>query len=254
MKKQLLLYAFFASMTLFAQKKISAYDKGEWLKYRVHYGFVNAGYATLEVNEVVKNNLPHFHFKGKGWTVGVSSWFFKVDDRYESFVNKENSLPTHAVRRVNEGGYIINRDTYFDHTKKIALVEDHKNKTKKEFDASDVQDMISAFYLLRNYNLEGLSVGESVQIKMFFDDTIFPFKMKYLGKENMKTDFGTIPCYKLRPYVQSERVFKEKESLTLWVSADSAKVPVRIQAALAVGSIKVDLLEYKGLSYPFSFI
>ena len=28
----------------------NAYDVGEWFKFRIHYGFVNAGYATLEVN------------------------------------------------------------------------------------------------------------------------------------------------------------------------------------------------------------
>jgi hypothetical protein len=54
-----------------------------------------------------------------------------------------------------------------------------------------------------------------------------------------------------RPLVQSGRVFKEEESLTIWISDDDNKMPVRIKANLAVGSIKADLEGFKGLKYPF---
>jgi hypothetical protein len=55
-----------------------------------------------------------------------------------------------------------------------------------------------------------------------------------------------------RPLVQSGRVFKEEESLTVWISDDNNKLPIRIQASLAVGSIKADLDAYKGIKYPFT--
>ena len=54
-----------------------------------------------------------------------------------------------------------------------------------------------------------------------------------------------------KPLVQTGRVFKEKESVTLWITDDDNKVPVRIKAELAVGSLKADLDEYKGLKNPF---
>ena len=54
-----------------------------------------------------------------------------------------------------------------------------------------------------------------------------------------------------RPLVQSGRVFKEEESLTVWISDDNNKLPVRIKANLAVGSIKADLDGFKGLKFPF---
>jgi hypothetical protein len=46
-------------------------------------------------------------------------------------------------------------------------------------------------------------------------------------------------------------VFKEKESLTLWISADNNKIPIRIKADLVVGSIRVDLDAFRGLNHPF---
>jgi imidazolonepropionase-like amidohydrolase len=47
------------------------------------------------------------------------------------------------------------------------------------------------------------------------------------------------------------RVFKEEESLTLWVSADENKIPLKIKADLAVGSLRADLIEYKSLKHYF---
>ena len=56
---------------------------------------------------------------------------------------------------------------------------------------------------------------------------------------------------KFRPYVQSGRVFREQESVTLWITDDGNKIPIRLQADLAIGSIKVDLEEFKNLVAPF---
>ena len=67
----------------------------------------------------------------------------------------------------------------------------------------------------------------------------------------MKTKFGYVKCLKFRPYVMAGRVFKEEESVTLWVSADKNKIPLKIKADLRVGSIVADLEAFKGLSHPF---
>ena len=86
---------------------------------------------------------------------------------------------------------------------------------------------------------------------MFFDDEITKFKLKFLGREDIDTKFGTVPTMIFRPLVQSGRVFKEEESLTVWISDDDNKIPVRIKANLAVGSIKADLDGFKGLRNSF---
>ena len=52
-----------------------------------------------------------------------------------------------------------------------------------------------------------------------------------------------------KPYVFSGRVFKEQESVTVWISDDDNKIPLRIQANLVVGSIKADLESYIGLLF-----
>jgi hypothetical protein len=60
----------------FDAPKQDAYDAGEWFKFRIHYGIVNAGYA-LEVKDAIINNKKIFHVVGKGYTTGMSRFFSK---------------------------------------------------------------------------------------------------------------------------------------------------------------------------------
>lgn len=238
-------------------KKESTFQPGEWLKFRMHYGLMNASYATLHVKSNTIDGVPVYHVVGKGATTGFASLFFKVDDTYESYFGMEDMKPYRFVRKINEGGYTKDYEINFDHKKDTAVLNDKKNKKTYKFNLQDsIQDLLSAFYYLRNnYDPDELVKGEAVNMKMLYDDDgVFDFKLKYLGTEVLKTKFGKVECYKFRPLVQSGRIFKEKESLALWVSTDDNRIPVRIQADLAVGSIKVDLEAYNGLKNQFKII
>ncbi len=233
----------------------NAFKSGEWLKYRMSYSnFLNAGYAELSLRKTKKKGVVLYHAKGTGKTTGVIGWFFKVRDRYESFFTRDKISPVHFVRRVNEGGHIINRDIYFDKKNNSARIKNHKKKTEKTMTARDVQDMISAVYKLRSEDLGSMKVGKDVKMKLFFDYESFNFKMRYLGKEIIKTKFGKVRCLKFRPIVQAGRVFKEKESVTIWISDDHNKIPLKVKASLAVGSLRADLDAFKGLANPFNII
>jgi len=243
-------------MALSAQKK-PAFKAGEWLKFRIHYGFLNASYATLQLKNDKLDSLPVYHVVGRGKTTGFASIFFKVDDTYESYFGKEDGRPYKFIRKINEGGYTKDIEIRFNYEEDMALLKDNKNKKEYNIPVHDqVQDLLSASYHLRdNYGAEDFKEGEALTMDMLFDDDgIYQFKLKYLGKEVLRTKFGKVECLKFRPYVMSGRVFKEQESLTLWVSNDLNKIPVRIKAELAVGSIKADLDGYNGLKNQFKII
>ena len=142
---------------------------------------------------------------------------------------------------------------FFNQETNRILVKDYKNKREDTFlFADNTQDIMSTFYYLRNHpNIDKLKVGESVSIDMFFDNESTKFKLKFIGNEDIETKFGIVPAMIFRPLVQSGRVFKEEESLTVWISDDDNKIPLRIKANLAVGSIKADLDGFKGLKYSF---
>ncbi len=252
MKNKILLLALIISANTFAQNQ-SAFDVGEYFKFRIHYGLLTAGYATLEVKESVLNNKKVFYTVGHGYTAGMAKAFFKVEDHYQSFIDKNTSKPYQFLRKINEGGYTKDQVGFFNQDSNKVLVKDFKNNTEKSFNVTEnVQDIVSAFYYLRNHpNINKLQVGESIMIDMFFDEEIVKFKLKFVGRERIKTDFGKVNAMIFRPLVQSGRVFKEEESLTVWISDDGNKIPLRIKAELSVGSLKADLDDYRGLKNPF---
>ncbi|MGI9547804.1 MAG: DUF3108 domain-containing protein [Flavobacteriaceae bacterium] len=240
------------------QKDIpAAFKSGEWLRFRIHYGILNASYATLHLTRDKINKVPVYHVVGRGKTTGFASIFFKVDDRYESYFDMKDGKPYRFIRKIDEGGYTRDTEINFDYSRDIAVLDDKKTNKKFNFAVKDsIQDLISAFYYLRNnFEFKDLVENEDIVLEMLFDDDgIFKFKLRYLGKEVLKTKYGKVECLKFRPFVQSGRIFKEQESLTLWVSNDLNKLPIRIKADLAIGSIKADLDGYNGLKNQFKII
>ena len=254
MKKTLLIIlTLMFGQTTIAQND-SAFDSGEWFKFRMSYsGWMKAGEATLEVKDAKINKKPVYHVVGKGKTTGAIKWFFKVKDRYESYFDKETNLPKKFIRDINEGGHTKNLEIEFDQKNQKAYINNIKHNKQTVVDTKpNVQDMVSAFYYLRNnYDTESIQVGDEVSLNMFFDAENYNFKLKYLGRETIRTKFGKVKSLKFRPYVMAGRVFKEQESLTLWVSADNNKIPLKVKADLAVGSLRADLISFKGLKHPF---
>lgn len=248
MKNTLLTFILLVATT-FSFSQSSSFKSGEYLKFQVSYGFINAGIATLELKETTYNGKKVFHAKGNGYTTGVSKAFFKVKDDYQSYFDLKTGQPYRFIRNINEGGYTRNQEGFVNYNNNTVLVKDHKNKNEHTYNVhSEIQDVISAFYNLRNHpKLNNIKNGETIEIDMFFDDEIFKFKLKFMGYEKIKTKFGTVNAMKFRPYVMSGRVFKEKESLTMWISNDENRIPLRVQASLLVGSLKADLIQYKNL-------
>ncbi|MBW1295828.1 DUF3108 domain-containing protein [Aquimarina litoralis] len=256
MKRFLLLLIVLFTTALNAQENHKSFENGEWFKFKIRYGVFTASYATLEVKDEMLNGMPVHHIVGTGKSSGLLSVFFKVEDYYETYIDKKEVKPYRFIRKINEGGYTKDIEINFDHEKKEALVFNKKHNTKNTFTIKDnIQDMMSSFYYLRNnINVSSLKKGDEQIVNMFFDNENYLFKLRFLGREIVKMNGNKIRCLKFRPIVQAERVFKEEESLTVWVSDDDNRMPVRIKADILVGSINADLIAYKGLKHPLKIV
>lgn len=250
---------YFTGMLSFAQQNDTtvtskkAFKEGEYFKFRVHFGMINAGYATLNLKSDTWKGQDLYHAVGKGWTVGAAKMFYVVNDTYESYFTKNVVKPVFHKRRVDEAGYLIQRDKYFDIDNHKVTVDDLQKKTKNTYTVNDVQDMVSSFYYLRSLDISKIKEGDEVSVTLFFDGESYPFKLKFLEREKIRTKFGKIKTWKIQPMVQKGRVFESQESLTLWITDDANKVPIRIKASLVVGSLKADLDDYNGLAHPIKF-
>jgi hypothetical protein len=231
-------------------KENEAFKEGEILSYRLHYGMMDAGVAVLEVKpEVLEvSGRKVYHIVGNGYSKGTFDWFFKVRDRYETFIDKDALLPWMFVRRVDEGGYKINQDYTFNHyTNKVDVGEGEKIDIP-----AGTQDMISAFYSARNLDLSNAKEGDVFTISSIVDKEIWPMKIRYVGKDVIDTDLGKFKCLKFRPIVQKGRIFKREDDLNVWITDDKNHVPLRAQAKLLIGSVKLDIVSVKNLANPTS--
>ena len=244
------------SIPLDSLTSLESFQEEEWFQLRLHYGIFNASYASFTLKRDTIKERPVFHAIGFGETTGLARWFFKVEDYYESYFDEKTGMPYKFIRNINEGGYTKNIEIDFDHEQKTASVLDKKKKETNDFSIEpNVHDLVSCFYFLRNYYPKnGLAVNEAFDINMFFDNENYVFRLKYLGKETIESKFGKVSCLKFRPVVQSGRVFKEQESVTLWVSDDNNRLPIRLQADILIGSIKADLDSFKNLKHPFEIV
>lgn len=229
---------------------VTAFKRGEVLKYRVHYGFIDAGTASIEVKD--ENTLiggrNTFHIVGIGITKSSFDWFFKVRDRYESYIDEQAMTPWLFIRRVNEGGYIINQNMVFDQIKHTVNSNGKIVKTPP-----NIQDMVSSFYYARCLDFSNAKKGDLFTIPSFVDNKLFNLQIKFMGTETIKTDFGKIKCMKFVPVIQTGRIFKNENDLKIWITDDANHIPIRAEADILVGSIKMDLLSYSGLANPITF-
>ncbi len=221
-----------------------AFKTGEMLRYRVHYGFIDAGEASLSINNTYDTlgGRLCYHIIGLGTSSSILDPFFKVRDRYESIIDKQALVPWLFIRRVDEGGYIINENVVFNHYRNTATSE------KGTFTIPDnIQDLVSSFYYARSLNFKNAKPGDVFRIQAFLDNEVIPLNLKFLGREKIKSKKGFFNCLKFSPMLQEGRVFKDEEDMTVWISDDGNKIPVRVQAEILVGSIKMDLSDYSGL-------
>jgi hypothetical protein len=237
---------------VFPKVENKAFTAGERLEYRLHYGFIEAGVAELKVEKLAKkiNGREIYHMVGNGKSKGTFDWFFKVRDRYETYVDAEGLFPWMFIRRVDEGGYKFSQDyVFYQHKQKV------KTQDNKEFEVPlGVQDMLSAFYYARNMDFSKAKIGDVFTITTFVDDEVWPLKIKYAGKDVVKVNGVKYKALKFHPVIQAGRIFKSEDDLNVWISDDNNKIPLLAEAKILVGSIKMELDDYEGLKSPLAVV
>ena len=225
----------------------TSFQVGEKLRYRVTYGFVDAGEAIMEVKSTNKkiNGREMFHLKGTGRTLGGFNAFYRVNDTYESYVDKKGIFPWQFVRRVDEGGYKLSQDYNFQQDKyKVDTGEGKEFKIPM-----GIQDMVSSFYYARTMDFKNMKKGDIFEFKCFMDNEIWPLKIKFVGDEVIHIRKGKFNCKKFIPVVQKGRYFESENDLNFWVTNDENRIPILVRAKIPVGTVKLHLVEWEGLKY-----
>jgi hypothetical protein len=230
--------------------KDKPYKAGEKLIYTVKFGPIVGGTASIYIKQTHFNNIPVYHSVAEGKTVGVAEKLYSVKDVFESYFDINTGLPHKLVRDVKEGNYKKHEEAWFNRKNNTAYSL-RKDTTIQV--PSEIMDMVSLIYFIRSVNYNHLKPGDVIKTITYFDDEIFPFEIRYKGKEDVKTKYGKIRCHRFDPVVEPGRMFESEDDMQIWMSDDKNVIPVKVRFDLLVGSLRMELEQFANLKYPIVF-
>jgi hypothetical protein len=235
----------------FCSIRNTAWQSGEKVTFHVYYTlagiYIYGGAANFSIRLSDYNNHPAYHIVGEGKTNSFFDGFFKVRDKYESFIDTASLQPYKFMRNIEEGSFKKNETVIFN----------QKNNTATSqagvFNVPQcVQDVLSSIYYARNIDFNKYKPGDRIPFDMFIDDKVYHLYIRYLGKETIKTRYGKFKTIKFKPLLIQGTIFEGGEKMEVWVTDDYNKIPVRIESPITVGTVKVDMMGYGNLRYPLS--
>jgi len=249
-----LMFSFTVRLTAgddFCGVRNNSFHAGENLSLIVFYNalglYINAGTANITVNSERLFNKPVFHIVGTGSTNSKYDWIFKVRDRYETYIDTATLKPYKFIRNVNEGGYRKYENITFNQTANTAIT------TQGVFKVPNcINDVVGAVYYARNIDFNKYKPGDRIPFFMFLDNEVYNMYIRYEGKQTVKTRYGKFRAIKFKPLLLKGTIFEGGEKMTVYVSDDANKIPLRIESPLLVGSVKVDMMSYDNLRFPLT--
>lgn len=244
----------FMALNTYRRVVNTSFGPGEHLEYRVHYGFLNAAEAIVDVSPTLYkvNDRPCYRVNVDGRTVGAFDLVTRIRDTWRSYIDTAAILPQKFYTNLQENSYRKEENITFNHETNTVKAEE---RTEKDvFKVPDnVHDLISGYYFLRTIDFNRISNGQVLEVPAFYDDTIYNMKVRYRGKAVIKTKQGKINVIKLNPVLSANKLFKEEESIRIFVSDDANKVPVKVEVDFWVGAMVMDLRQNSGLKQPLKF-
>lgn len=235
----------------FCGVKNNAFQSGEVIIMKVYYStlgmYVGAGEATFSTTLEKFNGKMSYHCVGDGKSYSFFDGFYKVRDKYETYMDTATMLPLKFFRNVDEGGTKFYNNVTFNHAAGTAV------STHGVFKISScIQDVLSAMYYARNIDFNKYKVDDKIPFDMFLDDEVFHMYLRYMGKETVKTRYGKFRAIKFKPLLLKGTIFEGGEKMTVWVSDDKNRLPIRVESPISVGNVKVDMMQYRNLRHPLS--
>ncbi len=252
----LLVVFFISAFTLQERTKELSYQAGEKLTYKLFYNWNFVWLSAGEVIFEVKDEGELYHLEVTGRTYTSYEWFYKVRDKYHSYIDKKTLLPKLYIRDVNQGSYKHYEKIVFDYNKKIIISSTGKSfnelKSKELPITGDIYDMVSAMYFLRNINYDNFRKERQSHFSIILDHEKYKLSLRYLHDDKSLTvrENGKFKVLACLADVVSGNVFKEGAQMKVFIGNDKNRIPVLIESPLSVGSVKAVLKSAENLKYP----
>lgn len=232
----------------------TAFDIGEKLTFKIRYGFIRAGTATMSVKENTElNRRPVYLLQTTAQSAATFSWIYTVDDIVNSFLDKQGLFSWKFEKRLREGGYKADLTVNYLPEDSLARVNFVRYKSdddirRKKYDVKTppfVVDILGAFYYIRTLPLE---VGKSFYLTNHDNKKVYELEVKVYRREIVEVEAGKFLCLLIEPLMKGEGIFKNKGRLKVWVTDDKYKIPVQMKTEIVVGHLTTELEKIEGLT------
>lgn len=213
------------------------FSVGEKLVYAVEYGPISAGTATMEVTEIAEvNGKTCYHIVSLENTNDFFSRFFKIRDRYDSYIDTTNLATVRFEKKIEEGKYRAQSHVDIDQDSLIAVYSDGDTAEV----IPEAKDAIATLYFVRTMDI---GVGDTVYVSNHTDKDNYLLEIHVPRSLKVHTSLGTFECLEVQPLIEGTKVFKGRKGLTVWFTDDEWKIPVLIRSKIMVGSIQAIVKE-----------
>lgn len=238
-----------------------SFASGELLRYEVIYNWgpiwLESAYTEFSVSASQLNGRPCYLFRGEGGTYPKYDWFFKVRDHFETYVDSSTFRPIRFKADIAEGSKKDKHTYIFNNALKEVYTVITRGKKPVAIDTLNIGacsvDVLTAIYYARNIDYSKCKVNDTISMSIILDGKVFPIYVRYLGKTVYESkELGKFNCIKFRPLLVEGSIFRGGEHMTVVVTDDENKIPLYVESAIVVGTVKVKLTTYKGLRHPLS--
>ena len=224
--------------------------KGERLEYELSWGFITAGYATLEVIPRKDGKVEFQTYATANKTVNK---FYPVHDTVYTLVHKKGLMTDVFRKSLHEGTFHNKSLIRFNRDGKKAVLSDTvfkdpvKHYVKRSADTSVTIDglehsIMSAFYLVRTLPLKE---GVTSRFSAVSGKKRYELKVVTHKRETIKTDLGTFKTVKVEPVLDGDGIFNSSGRIFIWFTDDEKRLPVLMECEIKLGSIKAELKKVK---------
>lgn len=222
------------------------FGPGERLTYSIHWTFIHAGDAVLEVMPDTEiDGVPARHFKASARTLPWVDRFYKVRDFMDAWTNLDVTHSLRYQKDQNEGSYHKKVDLLFDKqaNRSQRFVRGELKHTLDQ--PVDVFDPMAILFNFRKHILyKTMRFGANVT-----DGKVSVKSQAYVeDMEDVETPMGIIRTFRVRLDIKHlSGVFKKSPDaeLLVWFSADSRRIPVKVRSKVKVGHFTMELVDYR---------
>jgi hypothetical protein len=213
---------------------------GEEIEWRVDYLGVKTGRARLSVGRPEGDIWPVI---AQAKTEGVAR-ILEIREHFVSYWNAaERRSRGNDLEALEIGDHLRQRQHFDREQGKATVTWTRKGREKRKVVdvPANVHDLASAFLWLR---LQPLEAGHRYEIPVFTGSDTFMLRAEVGPLERVETDVGPIDAVRVDVQLGFGKKFKTSRPSHVWYSDDLRRVPVKMSADFAVGSVVATMTSY----------